>query len=1096
MLEKWLKQTVNKMQLNYDYFTSDKCLNKISKVQTNPRYKNFTQLYYTAGDVEQFWAQTNLKDSNCTTGKSSSDSNNNQDQPTTLENNLFKDVDTFQPSHLYQNITKSQVEDTFNYIFHKFKKGIYIKIQNGQLATFLPFSKAFYVNEWSNLIQVDPKYKTFENFFKVHNDLLNKVNGTNYRFNLSKVNNDPSFWYANNCILRYENPINEGETNYPQLKSMFLELCVERHVPDMEFFVNKRDFPLLTRDGTEPYTNIYGDNVPLKSYKFDRYAPILSMCTSDKYADVAIPTHEDWARIKSGEGIFFPQKCRNYSFKFNHRWIGKKNMAVFRGSNTGCGYNQSNNTRLKLAKLGAEYPQLLDAGITNWNFRIRKNKDSPYLQIPDIENLALVGKLSPEQQSNYKYLINADGHVSAFRLSLELSMRCCILLVESSQKWKMWFSDMLEPYVHYVPIKADLSDLISQLQWCLKNDDKCEKMAHNSLNFYKKYLTKKGVLDYLQNTLFRLKEYTGYQLSIRKDPLLYQMDMELGTLHEDNKVEKHQLTWGFPQNIGRNYGILKGLEKFILHAIKPHHQITLAGVEVHTIFQSKTTKVVLYQIGTEYVVGKRTIDAMKKLEFVHEAFIGKHVLNNLLKLCPNFVYTLKYREEPYISYSYADYPNVPGHGEEEETTILQEYIKGPTLQEFLTTSSFKSYLEIILGLQCALLVAQTNYSFVHHDLKPWNVVVNVLDEPIILDYYLRTENEVDVTYKLKTRYIPVILDYGKSHVIYNNVHYGIIKPFETDKNIDLVTMLISTLNELTLQQNENLDPDDLLHIVNFFTKKRVNNIHELKQFLSKNKKFGNLNMDDIDLSKSNTSKNIFEAFFKYITPLTKKYKISFGKDKLTLEMWSSNPAQIADMGFGSEFEDQVNSYLEVVRRIYKSPMPQATNKFTTIMIAQRMIQGILAPKMEFIEFATLNKLDVKKVQKILKEIEKMENFVGKFYTTQLTKKVKEPFNIGLSGEEAYKKVLEFKLKPTRHMFLDTSNHIKEQINQEMKDLPAQFPDYLYYRSLIVDVLRNRGPFQIQEEDKLFYMDNFKLIFDEMYISKVVDIETIRFYMNL
>jgi len=309
-------------------------------------------------------------------------------------------------------------------------------------------------------------------------------------------------------------------------------------------------------------------------------------------------------------------------------------------------------------------------------------------------------------------------------------------------------------------------------------------------------------------------------------------------------------------------------------------------------------------------------------------------------------------------------------------------------------------------------------------------------------------------------------------------------------------MLISTLNELTLQQNENLDPDDLLHIVNFFTKKRVNNIHELKQFLSKNKKFGNLNMDDIDLSKSNTSKNIFEAFFKYITPLTKKYKISFGKDKLTLEMWSSNPAQIADMGFGSEFEDQVNSYLEVVRRIYKSPMPQATNKFTTIMIAQRMIQGILAPKMEFIEFATLNKLDVKKVQKILKEIEKMENFVGKFYTTQLTKKVKEPFNIGLSGEEAYKKVLEFKLKPTRHMFLDTSNHIKEQINQEMKDLPAQFPDYLYYRSLIVDVLRNRGPFQIQEEDKLFYMDNFKLIFDEMYISKVVDIETIRFYMNL
>ncbi len=65
----------------------------------------------------------------------------------------------------------------------------------------------------------------------------------------------------------------------------------------------------------------------------------------------------------------------------------------------------------------------------------------------------------------------------------------------------------------------------------------------------------------------------------------------------------------------------------------------------------------------------------------------------------------------------------------------------------------------------------------------------------------------------------------------------------------------------------------------------------------------------------------------------------------------------------------------------------------------------------------------------------------------------------------------------------------------MINLPAQFPSYDYYRSLVLEVMRNRGPFRINDDDKQFYMENFKLIFDTKYVSKVEDIETIRFFMN-
>lgn len=1098
-LEKMVKiSAVNKMQLDYDYFTTPDCKVLHSRVQTNPRYKNFTQLYYTVGDVEQFWVANNLN------GEQSNYSGYQQPK-LEKDGNVFKNVETFIPFDGYKNVSEAQVEDTFNYIFHKFKKGIFIKIRDGQLAAFVPFSKAFYVNEWSDLIKIDPKFESLDAFFKVHHDLSNRLNRKNYRFDVHKINLDPSFWYANNCILRYENPINEGENNYPQIKSMFLELCATRQVPDMDFFVNRRDFPILTRNATEPYNNIYGDDEPLKSYKFDKYIPILSMCSSDRFADVAIPTHEDWSRVKSDEGIFFPPKCRNYSFNFNHKWESKKNIAVFRGANTGCGYTTENNTRLKLAKLGQQNPQLLDVGITNWNLRIRKNKGSPYLQIPNVGGLQLVDRLSPEQQSNYKYLINVDGHVSAFRLSLEMSMGCCILMVESAEKWKLWFSDLLEPYVHYVPVKADLTDLLDQLKWCLKNDDKCKKMAKNNLKFYDKYLTKKGILDNLQCTLIKLRdEMYGSRLNptmfeIRTDPILFQLEMEHEALINDQKIEKYKVTGLFPENVGRNYGSLKGLEKFITQSVEPYNQITLVGVEVRTIFKSKTTRVILYQIGAEYVIGKKTIDQMKKVEFIHEAFIGKYVMNNLLKFCPNFVFTLGYRDEPYIDFL-PDYSNY----KVKETTVIHEYIEGPTLQEFLKSCSIKSYLEIILSLNCALIIAQTQHGFVHHDLKPWNIVVNILPEPIIIEYFLRSEDGKDQVYKIKTRYIPVIIDYGKSHVVYKNVHYGIIEPFDFNKNVDIVTLLVSTINELVLRldptqpyqkENLNVDLNDLIFITNFLSAKKVENIHQMKTFLYKTKKFGNLNMKGKDIHiDQKTSHSLGEEFFKYIAPLTRKYKIGFGKDSLTTNGWSSNTRQIVDMGFGLDIEDKVNSYLEVVRRIYKNPMPQATNRFTTIMIAQKLFDGVVIPKMEFVEFATQQNLDEKKVNSVLKEFDKMEKFIMDFYTTLLNKKVKEPFNLGIDpdGEQIYKNILNFDIRPSRSLFL-SSDETKIEMNQKMKMISTQFPDYMYYRSLILEVLRNRGPFRIQDDDKKFYMDNFKLVFDDKYISKVVDIETIRFF---
>ncbi len=57
----------------------------------------------------------------------------------------------------------------------------------------------------------------------------------------------------------------------------------------------------------------------------------------------------------------------------------------------------------------------------------------------------------------------------------------------------MWFSHLLKPYIHYVPVKSDLSDLIEKIQWCRDNDEKCKEISQEALKFYQTYLSRESI---------------------------------------------------------------------------------------------------------------------------------------------------------------------------------------------------------------------------------------------------------------------------------------------------------------------------------------------------------------------------------------------------------------------------------------------------------------------------------------------------------------------------------------------------------------------------------------------------------------------------
>ena len=132
--------------------------------------------------------------------------------------------------------------------------------------------------------------------------------------------------------------------------------------------------------------------------------------------------------------------------------------------------------RIKLCQLAArpEAHDLLDAGITG------------LLQVAS-EAAAEIGFLGIQQPhvhwaefQKFKYQIDIDGNSSAWPgLFLKFCSGSVVLKVESSKGFRQWYYDRLIPWHNYVPVEADMSDLLEKIRWLQRRDELSRAIGAN-----------------------------------------------------------------------------------------------------------------------------------------------------------------------------------------------------------------------------------------------------------------------------------------------------------------------------------------------------------------------------------------------------------------------------------------------------------------------------------------------------------------------------------------------------------------------------------------------------------------------------------------
>jgi hypothetical protein len=136
--------------------------------------------------------------------------------------------------------------------------------------------------------------------------------------------------------------------------------------------------------------------------------------------------------------------------------------------------------RLVYWNLCKKYPESFEMNITRPG-GIKKGNYSF-----DTENVLFMTLI---ELKKYKYVLDIPGHPwYSTKIGWKLFMKRPVFFCFSAFKFE-WEKE-LEPFVHYIPVKDDLSDLRGQFLWAEENPVKCQEIMEAGYNFACENLTK------------------------------------------------------------------------------------------------------------------------------------------------------------------------------------------------------------------------------------------------------------------------------------------------------------------------------------------------------------------------------------------------------------------------------------------------------------------------------------------------------------------------------------------------------------------------------------------------------------------------------
>lgn len=168
-------------------------------------------------------------------------------------------------------------------------------------------------------------------------------------------------------------------------------------------------------------------------------------------------------------------------------WSAREPLIFWRGVTTGYRSIQRPDwrdlPRLRLCALTNEKENLLpyDVGITHI-----VQIGTPD-EINEIKNTGWIKKhVSQFHFADYQFSIDIDGNSNSWPgLFCKLLLGITVLKVESAYGYQQWYYHDLKPWVHFIPVASDMSDLHAKSKWAVEHKVESATIAKHASEFAK-----------------------------------------------------------------------------------------------------------------------------------------------------------------------------------------------------------------------------------------------------------------------------------------------------------------------------------------------------------------------------------------------------------------------------------------------------------------------------------------------------------------------------------------------------------------------------------------------------------------------------------
>lgn len=242
----------------------------------------------------------------------------------------------------------------------------------------------------------------------------------------------------------------------------------------------------------------------IKTIKYElRRNRRLLFYTSDQPPEVALRPVLSYSAVAGSENVI---PAPDFVF-WNWPEVGIADYTQMTGEMLSVGANEPEDGRLfwigntatspyrdRLMEIAAGDPRIHAVDVT-W-----KKDDRPEAWADDkLMGTQATNYVSLPDHCRYRYLIDIEGIGFSGRLKLLFFSGRPVFLQE--RPWREFYFDRIEPFVHYIPVARDLSDLSARLDWAEAHPEECRRIAANARDFAAEHLTREAAIGYLRNAI-------------------------------------------------------------------------------------------------------------------------------------------------------------------------------------------------------------------------------------------------------------------------------------------------------------------------------------------------------------------------------------------------------------------------------------------------------------------------------------------------------------------------------------------------------------------------------------------------------------------